>query len=150
MCKQTYFSKCWPHEFSLHLTKSCGRLNHPLTPARKFVVVLKSHASSAFYNRGWPWPPTPIGFRLHEEWFQSIVYPLKDKDWILETYSCRKTLVVKTKVWDVWIQMLIFSDSENGCTQGSFLKRLHARAFLGIDVRNQNGHFDGCTQRSFG
>jgi len=47
--------------------------------------------------------------------------------------------------------MLGFSDSENGCTQGSFLKRMHARVFESTDARNQKGHdFDGCTQRTFG
>jgi len=51
---------------------------------------------------------------------------------------------------DVRIQMLIFIHSENGCMQGSFLKRMHARVFLGTDVRNQKGHSDGCTQRTFG
>jgi len=35
-------------------------------------------------------------------------------------------------------------------TQGSFLKRMPARVFLGADARNQECHFDGCTQRTFG
>ena len=61
-----------------------------------------------------------------------------------------KTPVVKTKVSDARIQKLVFSDSENRCTQGSFLKRMHARVFLGADVRNRKGHSDGCTQRTFG
>jgi len=34
--------------------------------------------------------------------------------------------------------MLVFSDSENGRTQGSFMKRIHARVFLGTDARNQD------------
>ena len=38
---------------------------------------------------------------------------------------------------------------ENGCTQGSFLKWMHARVFWNTDVRNHKGHFDGCTQRTF-
>jgi len=41
-----------------------------------------------FYNRGWPWPPTLLGFRLHVEWIQSIVYLLIDKCWIMESYGC--------------------------------------------------------------
>ena len=53
-----------------------------------------------------------------------------------------KNPVVKTKVSDVWVQMLVFSDSENGCMQGSFLKRTHARVFLVTDAHNQKGHFD--------
>jgi len=60
------------------------------------------------------------------------------------------TPVVEPKVSDVWIQKLVFNDYENGCTQGSFLKRMHARIFWGTDARNQKGHFDGCTQRTFG
>jgi len=62
----------------------------------------------------------------------------------MEPYG--KTPLVKTKVSDVWIQMLDFRYSKHGCTQGSFLKRMHARVFLGTDVRNQKGQFDGCTQ----
>jgi len=85
---------------------------------------------------------------LFEEWF--IVYPLIYKSWIMETYGCCKPLVVKTKVSDVRIQMLGFSDFENGCMQGSFLKRMHARVSLGTNARNQKGHFNGCTQRTFG
>jgi len=46
--------------------------------------------------------------------------------------------------------MSLFSDFENGCTQGSFLKRMHARVVLGTDARNQKDNFDGCTQRTFG
>jgi len=45
--------------------------------------------------------------------------------------------------------MLVFSDSEHGCTQGSFLKRMHARVLWGTDARNQKGHLDGYTQRTF-
>ena len=66
----------------------------------------------------------------------------------MELYNCCKPLVVKAKVSDVRIQMLVFSDFENGCMQGSFLKRTHA--LLGTHARNQKGHFDGCTQRTFG
>jgi len=33
--------------------------------------------------------------------------------------------------------------------QGSFLKRLHVRVFWGTDARNQEGHFDRCTQQTF-
>jgi len=43
-----------------------------------------------------------------------------------------------------------FYGLENGCTQGSFLKQMHARVFLCTDARNQKGHFDGCTQQTFG
>jgi len=46
--------------------------------------------------------------------------------------------------------MMVFGNSENRCTQGSFLKRMHARVVLGTGARNQKGHFDGCTQRTFG
>jgi len=59
-----------------------------------------------------------------------------------------KTLVVKTKVSDVQIQMISYS--ENRCMQGSFLKRMHARVFFGTVARNQKGHFNGCTQQTFG
>ena len=62
-----------------------------------------------------------------------------------ETYGCCKIPVVKTKILDVQIQMLGFSDSENGCTQGSFLKRMHTRVFLAIDTRKV-GTNPGCTQ----
>jgi len=68
----------------------------------------------------------------------------------MQPYRCCKTPVVRTKVSDVRIQMFVFTDSENGCMQGSFLKRMHARGFWGTDVRNQRGHSDGCTQRTFG
>jgi len=61
-----------------------------------------------------------------------------------------KTQVVKAKVSDVRIQMLGFSDYENERMKGSFLKRMHARLFLGSNVRNQKGHFDGCTQPTVG
>ena len=37
---------------------------------------------------GWPWPPTLLGFRLHEEWFRSFVYLLIDKGRIMEPYGC--------------------------------------------------------------
>jgi len=57
---------------------------------------------------------------------------------------------MKTKVLDVRIQTLVLSDSENGCMQGSFLRPMHARVFLGTVARNQKGHFDGCTERTFG
>jgi len=53
----------------------------------------------------------------------------------MEPYCCRKRPVVRIQVSDVWIQMLVFSDTENGCTQGSFLKRMHVMVFLGTDVR---------------
>jgi len=46
--------------------------------------------------------------------------------------------------------MLVFSYSENGCKQGLFLKRIHARVFLGTDARNQKGHLNGCTHRTLG
>ena len=61
-----------------------------------------------------------------------------------------KTYIHIYKVSDVRIQILVFSDSENGCMQRSFLKRMHAGVFLGTDARNQKGHFDGCAQRTFG
>jgi len=95
-------------------------------------------------------PPTPLGFRLHAEWFWLIIYPIIDKDWIMEPYRCCRTSVVKTKVSVVRIQMLVFTNSENRCMQGLFLKRMHARGFWGTDVRNQKGHLDDCTQRTFG
>jgi len=38
--------------------------------------------------------------------------------------------------------MLVFSDSENGGTQESFLKRMHARVVLETDARHQKGNFD--------
>jgi len=69
----------------------------------------------------------------------------------VEPYDCCVQLpVVKTKVLDVWIQMLGFSKSENGCMQESFLKRMHARVLWANDVCNQKGHSDGCTNRTFG
>jgi len=70
----------------------------------------------------------------------------------MEPYGSCKTPVVKTKVSDVRIHMLGFIDSENGCTQGSFLKRMHARVSSDTDARNQKGHLDGlgCTQYTFG
>jgi len=37
-----------------------------------------------------------------------------------------------------------------GCTQGSFLERMHARIVLDTNARHQKDHFDGCTQRTFG
>jgi len=61
----------------------------------------------------------------------------------MELYNCCKPLVVKAKVSDVRIQMLVFSDFENGCMQGSFLKRtlcwalMHAtRKAILTDARN--------------
>jgi len=92
----------------------------------------------------------PLIDMLHEEWFGSIVYPLIDKGWIMESYGCCENPVVKTNVADVCTQMLVLGESENGCTQGSVLKRMHARVFWGTDVRIQKDHFDGCTQRTFG
>jgi len=82
--------------------------------------------------------------------YGSIVCPLIHKGWIMEPYDYFKTAVPKIKVQDVRIQVLIFSDSENGCMQGSFMKRMHARVFLSTDAHNQKGHFEGCTQRIFG
>jgi len=53
----------------------------------------------------------------------------------MEPYGCRLTPVVKPKVSDFRIQMLVFSDSENTCTQESFLKRMHARVIFETDAR---------------
>jgi len=52
------------------------------------LEIIKKDEYLTFHNRGWPWPPTPLGFRLREEWFQSIVYPVIDKGWIMEPYDC--------------------------------------------------------------
>jgi len=93
----------------------------------------------------------PLGFRLHEEWFRSIVYPLVDKSWIIEPYGCRKNTVVRPHVSDNRIQILVFSDLEthtrkghfrNSCTQGSFWALMCATM---TDARN--GRFgNACAQ----
>jgi len=56
--------------------------------------------------------------------------------------SIPKFLIFGSKRW-----VLVTLKTE--CTQGSFLKRIHARVFLGTNVRNHNDHFDRCTQGSF-
>ena len=110
------------------MTLACVRFQSHLKPT--FGSELR-FLLPGVYNRGWPRLQKPLGFRLHEKWFRSVVYPLIDRGWILEPYSCCKNPVVKTKVSVVQIQMLVFSDFENGYTQGSYLKRMHARVVLG-------------------
>ena len=64
----------------------------------------------------------------------------------MEPYGCRKNPVVKTKVSDDWIQILVLSDLKtdarkdrfrSGCMQGSFWARMHAtRKAILTDARN--------------
>jgi len=84
-----------------------------------------------FHNRGWPWLPTPLGFRLHEKWYRSIVYPLIDKGWIMEPFDCSKHSEVKTKLSDVRIRMLVWGGLKTNARKGHFwkrFKRMHATA----------------------
>jgi len=78
---------------------SIGPTNHPSAQPLARANT-RSHFTTGFYNRRWLWPPIPsqLGFRLHEDWLQSIIYPLVDNGWIMEHYDCCKNPVVKTKV----------------------------------------------------
>jgi len=50
---------------------------HPFSDSLKPSIWIRNFGLILiFYNRGWPWLLTPWGFRLHEERFRSIVYPL--------------------------------------------------------------------------
>jgi len=65
---------------------------------------------------------------------------------VVHVILCCKTPVVKRKDSDVRIQMMGFSESEYACTQGSFLKQMHARVVVGTDVHNQKVNFYQCKQ----
>ena len=67
--------------------------------------------------------------------------------WTLTVSAFRAILCCKNPI----VKTTVSGDpNEKGCKQGLFLQQMHARVLLGTDARNQKGHFDGCTQRTFG
>jgi len=74
------------------------------------------------------------------------VYTGRERPWVV-VQGCRLDRQTAQRVTRSLVRQLV---SENRCMQGSFLKRMHARVVLGTNACNQKGHFDGCTQRTFG
>jgi len=62
-----------------------------------------------------------------------------------ETLWLNKNLVIKTKVSDDRIQMSVFNDLKENARKSHSGADAHK-----TDARNQKGHFDGCTQWTFG
>jgi len=78
-------------------------------PKLGFLLPGQNHTSmvSVFNPCLW-WGIQSTGTVPHETWTLTVL--------VVRAILCCKNAVVKTKVR---IQMLVFSDSENGCTQGS-------------------------------